>query len=213
MRIGIAQINTKVGDLEGNAARILAAYHALESEGAEIILTPELAITGYPPQDLIFKSRFVPENLRTLKELHGALGGAVLVTGFIDANLSEHGRPFHNAAAVLEKGQPPRVVHKILLPTYDVFDEARYFEPGTPGRSVEIRGKKFGITICEDIWTHPMISTRRLYNGRVPLEQLMEQRCDLMLNLSASPWHSAKEAIRQNYVVADAARALRCPVA
>ncbi len=208
MRIGIAQINTKVGDLEGNAARILAACRALESEGAEIILTPELAITGYPPQDLIFKSRFVPENLRVLKELHAALGGAVLVTGFIDVNLSEHGRPFHNAAAVLEKGQPPRVIHKTLLPTYDVFDEARYFEPGTPGRFVGIRGKKFGVTICEDIWTREFLP-RSLY-AHSPVAGLVASGAEAVLNLSASPFQIGKPAQRRE-MVAGLAKKFRVP--
>jgi NAD+ synthase (glutamine-hydrolysing) len=105
------------------------------------------------------------------------------------------------------------MARKCLLPTYDVFDEDRYFEPAESPTVVVHGGRRIGITLCEDIWTHPQISTRRLYTGRTPLEQLAHERCDLMVNLSASPWHDAKGALRQNVVVADAARSLGCPVA
>src|SRR5271163_320323 len=119
MKVGLAQINTTVGDLPGNHARILNAYHDAVSRGADIVLTPELAITGYPPQDLVFKSRFVPLNLEVLDRLHAEVGPVPLVTGYIDRNLGP-GAPFRNAAAVLARGQPLHRVYKSLLPTYDV---------------------------------------------------------------------------------------------
>src|SRR3954464_6656123 len=128
MNIGFAQINPTVGDLRGNFEKILGAYQRLVAAGAELVLTPELAITGYPPQDLVFKSQFVPQNLAILDELHGSVGAAPLLVGFVDKN-QERGKPFHNAAALLEKGAPIQKTHKSLLPTYDVFDEDRYFEP------------------------------------------------------------------------------------
>src|SRR5690348_13084378 len=106
MKIGFAQINTTVGDFAGNSRKILEAYRQLEKDGAQIILTPELALTGYPPQDLLFKSRFVPENLAALEKLHAEIGDAALVVGFVEPNTSGIGRPFHNAAAVLQRGQP-----------------------------------------------------------------------------------------------------------
>ena len=133
MNIGFAQLNTTVGDLRGNAEQILAAYRDLVARGAQLVLTPELALTGYPPQDLVFKSRFVPRNLEMLAELHAAVGEAPLIVGCIDHNTGP-GQPFHNAAAVLEAGKPIRKIHKSLLPTYDVFDEDRYFEPGSQRR-------------------------------------------------------------------------------
>jgi NAD+ synthase (glutamine-hydrolysing) len=105
------------------------------------------------------------------------------------------------------------MARKCLLPTYDVFDEDRYFEPAASPTVIQHAGCRIGITICEDIWTHPSISTRRLYSGRVPLDQLADQKCDFMVNISASPWHASKESVRQNIVVTDSARALGCPVA
>lgn len=128
MKIGFAQINCTVGDLRGNFEKICRAYESLAAAGAELILTPELAITGYPPQDLVFKSQFVPQNFEVLQRLHACVNRAALLVGFVDRNQGR-GKPFHNAAALLEAGQPIRRTHKSLLPTYDVFDEDRYFEP------------------------------------------------------------------------------------
>src|ERR1044071_1020351 len=107
MKIGFAQINPTVGDLSGNFEKIIHAYDRLAAAGAELVLTPELAITGYPPQDLVFKSRFVPENIAVLEKLHTRVGKAALLVGFVDRN-EERGKPFHNAAALLERGKPLR---------------------------------------------------------------------------------------------------------
>ena len=152
MKIGFAQINPTVGDLSGNFEKIISAYERLAAAGAELVLTPELAITGYPPQDLVFKSRFVPENLKVLEQLHARVGKVPLLVGFVDRN-NGRGKPFHNAAALLEAGKPIRKAHKSLLPTYDVFDEDRYFEPAAHVEPFDLCGKKLGVTICEDIWT------------------------------------------------------------
>ena len=113
---------------------------------------------------------------------------------------------------LLHDGEVGQAFHKTLLPTYDVFDEDRYFEPAASPSVIEHAGKRIGVTICEDIWTDPTLSTRRLYSGKMPLEQLAAQRCDVMLNLSASPWHHDKDNLREKLVM-DAARSLRCPVA
>src|SRR5437764_11789263 len=152
MKIGFAQINPTVGDLSGDFRLSLHAYERLAAAGAELVLTPELAIPGYPPQDLVFKSRFVPENLAILEQLHSRVGKAALLVGFVDRNTGR-GKPFHNAAALLEEGKPIRRTHKSLLPTYDVFDEDRYFEPANRVQPFEVGRSKVGITICEDIWT------------------------------------------------------------
>ncbi len=212
MRIGLAQLNPTVGDLAGNRRKILEAYAALVTQGAELVVFPELAVCGYPPRDLLFKRRFVPDVAESLAEIAAAVGAVPAVIGTVEVNPSGRGRPFFNSAAFCYRGKVGAVGRKCLLPTYDVFDEDRYFEPATSPTIVDHAGHRIGLTICEDIWTHPMISTRRLYSGRVPIEQLSEQRCDIMLNLSASPWHSTKESVRQNLVVGDSARALRCPV-
>src|SRR5216117_2211777 len=146
MKIGFAQINPTVGDLSGNFEKIVRAYEHLAAAGAELVLTPELAITGYPPQDLVFKSRFVPENLAVLERLHSRGGTAALLVGFVDRN-EGRGKPFHNAAALLERGKPIRKAYKCLLPTYDVFDEDRYFEPAGRVDPFDVCGKRVGITI------------------------------------------------------------------
>lgn len=213
MRLGLAQLNPTVGDLAGNRRLILAAYSALVAQGAELVVFPELAVCGYPPRDLLFKRRFVSDVAESLQEIAAAVGAVPALIGTVEANTSGRGRPFFNSAAFCYRGKVAAMARKCLLPTYDVFDEDRYFEPAAAPTVIEHAGQRIGITICEDIWTHPQLSTRRLYTGRTPLEQLAEQRCDLMVNLSASPWHSSKEAIRQNLVIANAARVLHCPVA
>ena len=186
MNIGLAQLNPTVGELAGNARKIIDACRALEKRGATIVLTPELVLTGYPPQDLLFKSDFVPASLRKLEEIHAEVGSAAWIIGCVHPNSSQHGRPFFNAAAILEKGRPPRFVFKSLLPTYDVFNETRYFEPNSSPTPVEIGGRLFGVTICEDIWTEPFLP-RSLYLAS-PLETLASQGADLILNLSSSPF-------------------------
>src|SRR5436190_9724476 len=193
MKIGFAQINPTVGDLNGNFEKIAAAYERLEAAGAELIVTPELAITGYPPQDLLFKSQFVPQNLEILEKLQARLSGAGLLVGFVDRNQGR-GKPFHNAAALLQPGSPIAKTHKSLLPTYDVFDEDRYFEPAKSVAPVEIAGIKFGVTICEDIWTEKYLP-RHLY-GTSPIASLIEQGATAILNLSASPFGLGK-AVRR----------------
>ena len=166
------------------------------------MLTPELAITGYPPQDLIFKSRFVPENLAVLEKLHAhASEIRALLVGFVDRNHGR-GKPFHNAAALLERGKPIRKTYKSLLPTYDVFDEDRYFEPATRVEPFEVQGKKIGVTICEDIWTDEYLP-RPLYDVE-PARSLVEQGAEIILNLSASPFRLGAPACRLEMIAAQA---------
>src|ERR1700757_2028138 len=197
MKIGFAQINTTVGDLSGNCDLILRAYERLAAAGAELVLTPELAITGYPPQDLVFKSRFVPENIALLDKLHARVGEAALLVGFVDRN-EGRGKPFRTAAALLERGKPIRKTYKSLLPTYDVFDEERYFEPARQIEPFGACGNKIGVTICEDIWTERYLP-RPLYDVE-PTRHLIEQGADVIVNLSASPFSLRKPAIRYEMV-------------
>ena len=208
MKIGFAQINTTVGDLSGNCDLILRAYKRLSAAGAELVLTPELAITGYPPQDLLFKSRFVPENLATLEKLRAHIGNTALLVGFVDRN-EERGKPFRNAAALLERGKPIRKTYKSLLPTYDVFDEERYFQPAERVEPFIVRGKKIGVTICEDIWTEHYLP-RPLYDCE-PVRSLVEQGAEIIVNLSSSPFSLHKPAIRYE-MVAGLARAYQRPI-
>ena len=202
VKIGFAQLNTTVGDLRGNQRKILVAYRDLVARGADLVITPELALTGYPPQDLVFKSRFVPLNLELVDELHREIGDAPLLVGCIDLNPGL-GQPFHNAAALLQRGQPVRKFHKSLLPTYDVFDEDRYFEPARNIEPVEICGVKFGVTICEDIWTENYLP-RRLYHA-TPVASLVAQGAEAIINLSASPFSIGKPNVRAEMLGAVAA--------
>jgi NAD+ synthetase len=197
MKIGFAQINPTVGDLPGNFEKIAGAYDRLAAAGAELVITPELAITGYPPQDLVFKSRFVPQNLEILERLHARVGDAALLVGFVDRNTGR-GKPFHNGAALLERGLPIQKTHKSLLPTYDVFDEDRYFEPDCEPHPLDFRGRKLGVTICEDIWTEQYLP-RPFYNVE-PVRSLVEQGAELIVNVSASPFSLGKPAVRREMV-------------
>ena len=208
MRIGIAQINPTVGDLRGNFEKILAAYERLVTAGAELVLAPELAISGYPPQDLVFKSRFVPQNLETLERLHGCVGPVALVVGYVDRN-DGPGKPFFNAAALLERGRPIRKTFKTLLPTYDVFDEDRYFEPGHGGENFNIAGRQVAVTICEDIWTQEYLP-RPLYDTDL-VGGLVEKGAELIVNISASPFGLGKLGARREMVAA-IARAHQRPI-
>jgi NAD+ synthase (glutamine-hydrolysing) len=198
MEIGFAQINTTVGDIRANQAKIFSAYEEAVTAGADLVLTPELALTGYPPKDLVFKSRFVPETLEALDALHGSVGTNPLLVGFVDYNPNIPGKCFANACAILEKDKPIRKVFKTLLPTYDVFDEARYFEPATDQEPVELLGTKVGITICEDIWTDKYLD-RELYRAN-PVLNLISKGVRLILNLSSSPFHVGKPALRREMV-------------
>ena len=208
MRIGIAQINPTVGDLRGNFEKVLAAYERLATAGAELVLAPELAISGYPPQDLVFKSRFVPQNLEAVERLHTRVGSVPLLVGYVDRN-EGRGKPFYNAAALLERGQPIRKTFKTLLPTYDVFDEDRYFEPGKDGEVFTVAGRRVGVTICEDIWTENYLP-RPLYEVEL-VPSLVARGAELIVNLSASPFGLHKLEGRRE-MVATLAREHQRPI-
>jgi NAD+ synthase (glutamine-hydrolysing) len=209
MKIGFAQINPTVGDLSGNFEKILGAYERLEAAGAELVITPELAITGYPPQDLVFKSQFVPQNLEVLERLQTRVRNAGLIVGYVERNQGR-GKPFHNAVALLQPGAAIAKTHKSLLPTYDVFDEDRYFEPARSVAPLIFCGKKIGVTICEDIWTEHYLP-RPLYDIE-PVRSLVEQGAEIILNLSASPFSLGKPAVRREMVAA-LARTYHRPIA
>ena len=197
MKIGFAQINPTVGDLRGNFEKIASAYDQLARAGADIVIAPELAVTGYPPQDLVFKSRFVPENLAVLDQLQKRLNKPALLVGFVDRN-EGRGKPFHNAAALLQAGEPLQKTHKSLLPTYDVFDEDRYFEPACEIAPLKFREHRVGVTICEDIWTERYLP--RPFYDVDPVRALVAQEAEMILNVSASPFSLRKPAVRREMI-------------
>ncbi|EDY83862.1 NAD synthase family [Verrucomicrobiia bacterium DG1235] len=209
MKIGLAQINTTVGDLAGNQALILEAYQSLAAQGAELVVFPELAVCGYPPRDLLFKRRFVPDQLESLQQIAAQVGSIPAVIGFVDPNPSKSGRDFYNAAAFCQNGEIQQIGRKTLLPTYDVFDEDRYFEPAKLPLVFEWDGKKVGVTICEDIWGNTDISRARYPHA--PVEYLKQQNLDLHLNLSASPWHWGGKGEQREGLVSSASKTCNCP--
>jgi len=209
MKIGLAQINTTVGDLQNNEDRIVRVYRELVSQGAEYVVFPELVVTGYPPRDLLFKQKFVPDNLAALERIACQTGSAPAILGFVALNANAAGRPFHNAAAVCFDGKVQHTGHKCLLPTYDVFDEDRYFEAAENPLVFKHDGRSIAVTICEDIWTHPEVSPRQLYDTS-PTEFLKSHSLDLHLNLSASPWHIGKTNLRSKLIAGTSVQ-LQCP--
>ena len=210
MKIGLAQINSVVGDFPANVKRILASYRECLEAGAELVIVPELALVGYPPRDLVFKSQFVPKCQQALDYLAGEIGEVPLLVGYVDHHDPDlPGKPFRNAAAWLEQGEIRHRIWKTLLPTYDVFDERRYFEPGERCEPVVWNGMRIGVTICEDIWTEDAL--QRPFYERDPVGELVAQGIDLLVNLSASPFHLGKPALRRA-MIAGVARHAKVPV-
>jgi NAD+ synthetase len=196
MRVALAQINTTIGDFAGNEARLLRAYRAGQSAGADLVLTPELATTGYPPRDLLLRRHFVEENLALLQRLARATGETGLLVGFVGRSEKRPGRELTNAVALLQHGRIVATRAKTLLPTYDVFDEDRYFEPAAENLPVEFNGQRLGLTICEDVWNDEGFWQDRRYR-RNPASELVAAGARVICNVSASPWHLGKERVRQ----------------
>lgn len=210
MKIGIAQINAVVGDFPGNAKRILAAYRECLELGAELVIVPEMALVGYPPRDLLHKSQFVPKCLQALDYLADETGDVPMLVGYVDYNNDiQIGKPFRNAAAFLQKGGIQHKIWKTLLPAYDVFDERRYFEPSEACQAITWNGLRMGVTICEDIWTEQYLN-RPLYE-RDPVAELAKQDIDILLNLSASPFHIGKPEKRKQ-MLSEVARKASLPL-
>src|SRR5919108_2162920 len=177
MRVALAQINQRVGDVEGNAERVAQAISLGRRRGAQIVATPELAATGYPPEDLVLKPSFVSANLRALEWVARAAVDVVAIVGFVEPE----GRRLYDAAAVCQGGEVLAVYRKQLLPNYGVFDERRYFEPGTEHILFETEGGIFGVSVCEDAWDEdgPVVA-----QGRAGAQ--------MVININASPFHKGK---------------------
>ncbi|GAP94393.1 NAD+ synthase [Leptolyngbya sp. NIES-2104] len=200
MKIAIAQLNPTIGDLQGNADKILKAADRAAAEGVRLLLTPELSLCGYPPRDLLLDPNFVETMARQLAELASSLpeGVAVLV-GTVEPNakaISTGGKPLFNSVALIEKGNILKIFHKRLLPTYDVFDEDRYFEPGNQPNHFELDGVHIGVTICEDLWNDEEFWGKRTYNLN-PIADLAASGVNFTINLSASPYTVGKQKLRE----------------
>jgi len=191
MKIALAQINTTVGDIFGNRDRAIQAMAQAKAAGADLVIFPELYLTGYPPRDLLGLHGFIDSNLEALQQIADRTNGIGAVIGFLDRNKKNEGRDFHNAAAFLSDGRIQTVIHKTLLPTYDVFDEDRYFEPSDTVQLVPFKGRTLGISICEDAWNSEDIQPRPLYTSD-PIRSQVEKGADLLINISASPYEMTK---------------------
>ncbi len=198
MRIALAQINLTVGDLKGNAERMLAFAGRAKTQNVDLIVFPELAVAGYPPEDLLFKKHFSEDNRTTLDSIAAGLQGICAVTGFADPARNR----CHNSVAFIRSGKIDCVYHKVQLPNYGVFDEQRLFSPGHSPCVIEISGVRIALTICEDIWLAEWLEKFLSPCGRI----------DLLINVSASPFHSGKVAQRSEAFAA-CARRLNCAVA
>ncbi|MEG4396515.1 NAD+ synthase [Microcoleus sp. BROC3] len=199
MKIAIAQLNPTIGDIFGNSNLILEAAKKAEVEGANLLLTPELSLIGYPPRDLLIDPSFIAAAGAQLQQLAQALPPelAVIVgTALPNANAVQlGGKPLFNSAVLLQDGAVKTVFHKRLLPTYDVFDEDRYFEPGENSNYLSIGKVKIGVTICEDLWNNEEFWGKRSYAGD-PVSDLAKLGVDLVVNLSASPYCARKRGVR-----------------
>lgn len=199
MNIFLAQQNYHIGNFEANTAKIIAAIKEAEAQGADLVLFSELCVCGYPPRDFLEFEDFIARSYAAIDEIKAHTTKTAVLVGAPHKNPVKEGKDLFNAAWFLYEGEVKQIIHKTLLPTYDVFDEHRYFEPADEWTVIPFKGKKLAVTVCEDIWN---LGNNPLYRV-CPMDILMEQQPDVMLNLSASPFdydhdESRKEIIREN---------------
>ena len=207
MQIALAQINNTVGDLDANTAKILEFAQRAEDAGADIVAFPELALTGYPPRDLVEKDSFLDRTAEALQAIAEASAGMgiAMVLGYVGRSPADAAIKAQHAAAVVERGAVVFRLAKMLLPNYDVFDEARYFQPGAEQCVCTVRGKRIALAICEDAWNDKQYWERRRYR-RDPIEELVAQGAELILTINASPWNIGKRRQREMIFEATAHR-------
>jgi len=198
MRIALAQINNTVGDLDGNSAKILDFARKAERAGADVVAFPELALTGYPPRDLVEKHSFLDRTACALRRIAAESShlNLALIVGYVARSPENSAIRAQNAAAVIENGQIIFDQRKMLLPTYDVFDEARYFQPAASQSICYLRGERVALAICEDFWNDKQFWERRRYS-RDPIEELVRQGAGVIISINASPWNIGKRELRQ----------------
>jgi len=199
MKIAVCQINPIIGDFEYNSSLILEASRKARLSGCSLAVLPELALLGYPPKDLLEKPAFIEENLRRLETLAAQIEGISVLCGYVEKNPSKTGKELVNSAALIQEGRITRKGGKRLLPTYDVFDEARYFEPAEESLLFEMEGKRIGVTICEDIWNVGDYEGTHKYPLDPP-DDLAERGIDILVNISASPYTLKKRLIRKEII-------------
>jgi NAD+ synthase (glutamine-hydrolysing) len=205
VKIALGQLNPTIGDFEGNLRLITEALAQAEGEGADLLVTAELSLCGYPPRDLLERPAFVQAAQQALEQLIERVGATALLVGFPEPVAASTGRRVANSAALLHEGRVISVHRKSLLPTYDVFDEWRYFEPGTEVKTAMLAGRRLGISICEDIWNDADFWPQRLYRED-PIEKLVGEGAEILINISASPYTIEKRHLRPRMLATTARR-------
>ena len=209
MKITLAQLNYHIGNFDGNIDQMLAAITQAKSEGADIICFSELATCGYPPRDFLEFDDFIVRAEAGLEQLAAAATDIAVVVGTPTKNPVPAGKALYNSAVFLADGEVQYVQHKTLLPTYDVFDEYRYFEPADEWGIVTYKGKKIALTICEDIWDVPPANGSADFDPMytvIPLDEMMKHKPDFIINLSASPYSYTHIASRKRILKDNCAR-------
>jgi NAD+ synthase/NAD+ synthase (glutamine-hydrolysing) len=210
VKIGLGQINPTIGDFSGNSRKIVEFARRAHAMGASMVLFPELAVCGYPPRDLVEKPAFVSKGQETVCKIAREVPEITAVCGFVSPAVVETGKRVMNSAAVLRDGKVQFVQSKMLLPTYDVFDELRYFDPASSQQVIHCGSEKLALTICEDAWNDKHFWHRRLYKVD-PVDELLRAGANIVLNISASPFHIGKRELRRN-MLETVARDNRVPV-
>jgi NAD+ synthetase len=203
MRIALVQINPIIGDFSYNSEKIVSWANRAREKGCDLAIFPELALCGYPPQDLLERPKFLADHDMALHDLINGISGIGIICGHLEKHTDETGKPLHNSASVIENGSILFTAQKRLLPTYDVFDESRYFEPGRSSQSYHYKeGLRMGLTVCEDIWNDKGAFPQKLY-ATDPINDLVTGlhseggKIDLLINISASPFQIDKETLKK----------------
>ncbi len=205
MKIAIAQTNPVIGDFDFNKKKMLELVNQAATQRCDLVVFPELAISGYPPGDLLEKDDFIDRQLACLDEFIAAAGNIGILCGAVQRKIENGERLLFNSAMLFENRKPISRTDKQLLPTYDIFDESRYFTPGSASTLVAYRGLKLGITICEDIWNDEKRFSQKHYD-RNPVADLAHLGADLLINLAASPFHGGKQDLRNTMLTTMAAK-------
>ena len=211
MRIALLQTNPTAGDISGNSALIVRGVKQAQTLGADLVVTPELSLMGYLPRDLLMSRGFIQRGAQELKHIAAELaGGPPVLVGVATLNPSDMGRPLFNSAVLVQDGAVGHAYHKTLLPTYDVFDEDRYFEPAHGPQILDLKGCRLGISICEDVWNDRDFWKRRRYH-QDPIEILSKAGAQAIVNLSASPFNVGKQTLRED-MLSHMAKKYRLPL-